>query len=156
MLTWCENHYEEQLTLLKTLAAIPAPSHQEEQRAAFIKNWLEEQGAEKVSVDEAGNVISTRQANDQGVRVATKEEDSLLYANDSYAWNKLYKKDFDTNQIFAMDTEMENFVSDSTQAIAIYEYDQETLEIIRVNNAYYELMGYDDRYMRANNLLEVL
>lgn len=70
--------------------------------------------------------------------------------------NKLYKKDFDTNQIFAMDTEMENFVSDSTQAIAIYEYDQETLEIIRVNNAYYELMGYDDRYMRANNLLEVL
>ena len=44
-------------------------------------------------VDEAGNVISTRQANDQGVRVATKEEDSLLYANDSYAWNKLYKKD---------------------------------------------------------------
>ena len=57
MLTWCENHYEEQLTLLKTLAAIPAPSHQEEQRAAFIKNWLEEQGAEKVTVDEAGNVI---------------------------------------------------------------------------------------------------
>ncbi len=57
MLTWCENHYEEQLTLLKTLAAIPAPSHQEERRAAFIKNWLEEQGAEKVTVDAAGNVI---------------------------------------------------------------------------------------------------
>ena len=69
---------------------------------------------------------------------------------------KLNKKTFDTNQIFAMDTEMENFVSDSTQAIAIYEYDQETLEVLRVNNAYYELMGYDDRYIRANNLLDVL
>lgn len=71
-------------------------------------------------------------------------------------FEKYSKKGFDTNQIFAMDTELENFVSDSTQAIAIYEYDQESLEILRVNNAYYELMGYDDRYMRANNLLDVL
>ena len=71
-------------------------------------------------------------------------------------FEKISKKSFDTNQIFAMDAEMESFVSDSTQAIAIYEYDQETLEILRVNNAYYELMGYDDRYIRANNLLEVL
>lgn len=71
-------------------------------------------------------------------------------------FEKYNKKSFDVNQIFAMDTELENFVSDSTQAIAIYEYDQETLEILRVNNAYYELMGYDDRYMRANNLLDVL
>lgn len=74
----------------------------------------------------------------------------------SNGFEKLNEKAFDTNQIFAMDAEMENFVSDSTQAIAIYEYDQETLEILRVNNAYYELMGYDDRYIRANNLLDVL
>lgn len=71
-------------------------------------------------------------------------------------FEKYNKKSFDTSQIFAMDAELENFVTDSTQAIAIYEYDQETLEILRVNNAYYELMGYDDRYMRANNLLDVL
>lgn len=70
--------------------------------------------------------------------------------------DKLGKNNFNKNQLFAMDTEMENFVTDSTQAIAIYEYDQETLEILRVNNAYYELMGYDDRCIRANNLLEVL
>lgn len=71
-------------------------------------------------------------------------------------FEKLNKKGFDTNQLFAMDTEMEHFVSDSTQAIAIYEYDQDVLEILRVNNAYYELMGYDDRYIRASNLLDVL
>lgn len=71
-------------------------------------------------------------------------------------FEKYSKKSFDTNQIFAMDADLEKFVSDSTQAIAIYEYDQETLEVLRVNNAYYELMGYDDRYIRANNLLDVL
>lgn len=79
---------------------------------------------------------------------------SIACANNGF--DKISKKTFDTNQIFAMDAEMENFVSDSTQAIAIYEYDQETLEVLRVNNAYYELMGYDDRYIRANNLLDVL
>lgn len=71
-------------------------------------------------------------------------------------FEKLNKSNFDANQIFAMDTEMEHLVSDSNQAIAVYEYDHETLEVIRVNNAYYELMGYDDRYIRANNLLDVL
>lgn len=57
MMTWCETHKEQQLALLKELAAIPAPSHREEQRAAFIKAWLEAQGAEHVTVDEALNVI---------------------------------------------------------------------------------------------------
>ena len=84
---------------------------------------------------------------------------AYAYNSIACATNKLEKtgkKGFDTNQLFAMDAELERFVSDSTQAIAIYEYDQETLEILRVNNAYYELMGYDDRYIHANNLLDVL
>lgn len=84
-----------------------------------------------------------------------------VYAYESIACvssglQKYHKSKFDANQIFAMDTEMEHFISDSTQAIAIYEYDQETLEIIRVNNAYYELMGYDDRYIHTNNVLDIL
>ena len=48
---------DEQLELLLTLAPIPAPSNQEQQRAAFCKQWLEAQGAENVTVDEALNVI---------------------------------------------------------------------------------------------------
>lgn len=43
--------------LLWTLCEIPAPSHHEERRAAFIKDWLEKQGAEGVFIDEAKNVI---------------------------------------------------------------------------------------------------
>lgn len=37
--------YEEELELLRRLARIPAPSHHEERRAAFIREWLVEQGA---------------------------------------------------------------------------------------------------------------
>lgn len=43
--------------LLLQLAAIPAPSNQEEKRAEFCKAWLEKQGAEGVWIDEALNVI---------------------------------------------------------------------------------------------------
>lgn len=54
---WCETHAEEQLALLKKLAAIPAPSNHEEKRAQFIKEWLEKNGASGVTVDEALNVL---------------------------------------------------------------------------------------------------
>ena len=54
---WIENHREEHLNLLLTLARIPAPSNQEEKRAEFVKNWLEENGAQGVYIDEALNVI---------------------------------------------------------------------------------------------------
>lgn len=43
--------------LLADLVAIPAPSNHEEQRAAFCKEWLEMQGAEGVTIDEALNCI---------------------------------------------------------------------------------------------------
>lgn len=55
--TWCESQFEEHLALLKTLAAIPAPSHHEEKRAAFIKHWLENHGADNIVIDSAKNVI---------------------------------------------------------------------------------------------------
>lgn len=54
---WCESQFSEQLSLLRTLAAIPAPSHQEDQRAQFIKKWLVENGAGSVTIDDAKNVI---------------------------------------------------------------------------------------------------
>lgn len=43
--------------LIRELCVIPAPSHEEDARAAFIKNWLESHGAEGVFIDEAKNVI---------------------------------------------------------------------------------------------------
>ena len=54
---WCESHAEEAIALLRELGKIPAPSHHEEKRAAYIKNWLEAQGAKGVYIDEALNVV---------------------------------------------------------------------------------------------------
>lgn len=42
---------------LKELCLIPAPSHYEQERAEYCKNWLEKHGANGVYVDEASNVI---------------------------------------------------------------------------------------------------
>ncbi len=54
---YCESEIESLHNLLATLVAIPAPSHHEEQRAAFCKEWLEAQGATGVYIDEAKNCV---------------------------------------------------------------------------------------------------
>ena len=43
--------------LLSTLVSIPAPSHHEEKRAEFCKQWLTENGAEGVYIDDALNCV---------------------------------------------------------------------------------------------------
>lgn len=42
---------------LKELCHIPAPSHFEDERAEYCKNWLEKYGAKNVYIDSAKNVI---------------------------------------------------------------------------------------------------
>lgn len=48
---------EEAQALLRTLGRIPAPSHQEDRRAAFCRDWFLAQGAGNVTIDKAKNVI---------------------------------------------------------------------------------------------------
>ena len=57
MKTFIENNTEELFALIKELCAIPAPSHFENDRAGYCKNWLESIGAKEVYIDEALNVI---------------------------------------------------------------------------------------------------
>ncbi len=52
-----EKFKNEVYPLLKELCAIPAPSHYEDKRAEFCKNYLLNAGFEKVYIDEAKNVI---------------------------------------------------------------------------------------------------
>lgn len=49
--------HEEALDLLRTLARIPAPSHHEERRARFVRDWMSANALEGVYIDEATNVI---------------------------------------------------------------------------------------------------
>ncbi len=57
LLAWCDAHFNEQFALLRTLAAIPAPSHHEERRAAFILDWLRANGGTAAYIDPACNVV---------------------------------------------------------------------------------------------------
>ncbi len=43
--------------LVRDMSVIPAPSHHEEKRVTFVKDWMEKNGAEGVYVDDALNVI---------------------------------------------------------------------------------------------------
>ena len=55
--SWIEAHAQEHLELLLTLARIPAPSNQEQQRAEYILSWLHGIGGTDAYIDEALNVI---------------------------------------------------------------------------------------------------
>ncbi len=54
---YLESVVQETIELTETLCRIPAPSHHEERRAEFVKDWLVENGAEGVHIDEALNVV---------------------------------------------------------------------------------------------------
>ena len=57
ILNFIKAHEKEAYDLLLTIARIPAPSNHEEKRAGFCEQWLKDQGAEGVYVDEALNVV---------------------------------------------------------------------------------------------------
>ena len=57
ILKYLKDSEEETLQLTEALCKIPAPSWHEEKRAEFCKNWLTENGAEGVIIDDALNVI---------------------------------------------------------------------------------------------------
>lgn len=55
--SFIKENTEEMYKVLKDLCLIPAPSHFEHKRAEYCKNWLENNGAKGVYIDEALNVI---------------------------------------------------------------------------------------------------
>lgn len=55
--TYVEENHGEVLKLLRQLCAVPAPSHHEEKRSEFCRDWLERHGAEGAFLDDAKNVI---------------------------------------------------------------------------------------------------
>ena len=57
MKDFINNNTDLMFNTLKDLCHIPAPSHHEEKRAEYCKEWLEKVGAKGVYVDEALNVI---------------------------------------------------------------------------------------------------
>lgn len=65
--------------MMRELCAIPAPSHHEEARAAYCKEWLEKAGAEGVYIDDALNVIFPYQcADSDSVTVFAAHTDTVF------------------------------------------------------------------------------
>ena len=58
MTAYAESVREEVIQLVRDMCAIPAPSHHEEKRAEFCKNWFEKNGFKNVEIDSALNVIA--------------------------------------------------------------------------------------------------
>lgn len=52
-----EENFEDAVRLLMTLGKIPAPSHQEDQRADFCRKWFLQEGCDEVWIDSAKNVV---------------------------------------------------------------------------------------------------
>ena len=64
MTAYLEASQAELKQLIRDLCAIPAPSHHEEKRAAFCKEWFEKAGGKGVYIDEALNVICPHHVTD--------------------------------------------------------------------------------------------
>ena len=63
---YLQNCQQELKQLIRDLCAIPAPSHHEERRAAFCKEWFEKAGARGVYIDEALNVVCPHRVSEDG------------------------------------------------------------------------------------------
>ena len=57
MLRYTEASQQELEELILTLCRIPAPSHQEDARAAFCLDWFQKAGGKDVCIDDAKNVV---------------------------------------------------------------------------------------------------
>lgn len=68
----------ETIALLKEMCRIPAPSHHEERRAAFVKAWLEAAGAQGVYIDEAKNVIYEMKGESDRLNVVMAHTDTVF------------------------------------------------------------------------------
>ena len=52
-----DEYKDETINLIEALCKIPSPSHHEQEKATFIKGWLESKKAKGAYIDEAYNVL---------------------------------------------------------------------------------------------------
>ncbi|MEG2174537.1 MAG: EAL domain-containing protein, partial [Oscillospiraceae bacterium] len=57
------------------------------------------------------------------------------------------------DELFSLNPEMKSLFSNALQAAVIYEFSDDKVEVIRVNEAYYALLGHDNMLMSTQNIL---
>lgn len=73
-----------------------------------------------------------------------KEYEKLLYEQPYFEDDETRRTSNDTNAIWTANMQMEMIFSNMMQAAAIYEYSDGNIEVVRVNDAYFDMFGYHD------------
>lgn len=73
-----------------------------------------------------------------------KEYEKLLYEQPYFEDDETRGTSNDTNAIWTENMQMEMIFSNMMQAAAIYEYSDGNIEVVRVNDAYFDMFGYHD------------
>ena len=76
--------------------------------------------------------------------IPVKEYEKLLYEQPYFEDDETRRTSNDTNAIWTANMQMEMIFSNMMQAAAIYEYCDGNIEVVRVNDAYFDLFGYHD------------
>lgn len=73
-----------------------------------------------------------------------KKYEKLLYEQPYFEDDETRRTSNDTNAIWTANMQMEMIFSNMMQAAAIYEYSDGNIEVVRVNDAYFDMFGYHD------------
>ena len=78
--------------------------------------------------------------------MSVEDYETLAFAHKGNCSAPELPAETNADSLWTSTSQMEILFSDMLQAVAVYEYEDETerLDILRVNNAYYELFGYQD------------
>ena len=78
-----------------------------------------------------------------------------LALNMQYITDQRYDS-FSYDNLFTLNEEMERLFNNKLQAAVICEFFDDKIELVRVNEAYYALVGYDHMVAKASNMLDAL
>lgn len=70
--------------------------------------------------------------------------ETLLESNKVFQEIEKSTVSFDADSLWASNTQMEQLFNNSLQATAVYEFEDDHIEILRVNSVFYEVLGYKD------------
>lgn len=86
--------------------------------------------------------------------MAIEEYEKLAFSENTHFVEKDYSNTDSTDTLWNSTSQMEILFSNMLQAVGVYEYKDNHVEIIRVNEAYYDLFGYSDVDHLQKNIKE--
>lgn len=86
--------------------------------------------------------------------MAVEDYEKLAFSEDTHFVDKEEADEGSTDNLWTSTSQMEILFSNMLQAVGVYEYKDNHVEIIRVNDAYYNLFGYSDVDHLQKNIKE--